>query len=129
LATLAGVPAPDRPLLDVTLVAAGGALGSLARWALTVLPGAWPTLLANLTGCFALGLLSGWLLVHRPLLRRFAGIGVLGGYTTFSTHLLDARELAQDGPQVAATYVVGTLVLCLLAAALGLATGRRLERR
>ncbi|QZY28682.1 fluoride efflux transporter FluC [Nocardioides coralli] len=123
------MPPPDRPALDVALVAAGGALGSVARWWLASLPGPWPTLVANITGCFVLGLLSGWLLVHRPRLRRFAGIGFLGGYTTFSTHLLDAQRLAGDNLLSALAYVAGTLVLCLAAAAAGLSAGRRLERR
>lgn len=123
------MPAPDRPLVDVAVVAAGGALGSVARWALSDLPGPWPTLVANVTGCFLLGLLSGWVLVHRPMLRRFAGIGMLGGYTTFSTHLLDAHDLLGDHPVSAAAYVVATLVVCLVAAGGGLALGHRLERR
>lgn len=123
------VPAPDRPLVDVAVVAAGGALGSLARWGLTALPGPWATLVANVTGCFLLGLLSGWVLVHRPMLRRFAGIGVLGGYTTFSTHLLDARELLGDGAFAAPAYVGATLLVCVASAGVGLTVGHRLERR
>lgn len=124
------MPPPDRPLADLAVVAAGGAVGSLARWALTEgLPGAVATLLANLTGCFLLGLLSGWVLVHRPMWRRFAGIGVLGGYTTFSTHLLDAHQLSTTGDAVALAYVVGTLAACLSLAAAGLRLGHRMERR
>ena len=123
------VPAPDRPLVDIAVVAAGGAIGSLARWGLTAVPSPWATLVANVTGCFVLGLVSSWFLAHRPMVRRFAGIGVLGGYTTFSTHLLDARGLAGDHVLAAAAYVVGTLVACLAAAAVGLRIGHRQERR
>lgn len=125
------VPSGREGLVDVALVAVGGALGSLARWGLDELvarPAA--TLIANVSGCLVLGLLSGWLLVHRPRLRRFAGIGVLGGFTTFSTHLLDGRELIAGGDGVAAAaYVVATLGLCLAAAAGGLVVGHRWERR
>jgi fluoride exporter len=125
-----GVPDVDRPLVDVGLVAAGGALGSLARWGVgDLLPGAWATLAANVSGCFVLGLLSGWVLVHHPALRRFAGIGVLGGYTTFSTHLLDGRGLADGGSIAPLAYVVATLATCVAVAALGLVLGHRLERR
>lgn len=117
-------------MLDVAVVAAGGAVGSLARWLLSgSLPGASATVVANVSGCLLLGVLSGWVLVHHPMWRRFAGIGVLGGFTTFSTHLLDAHDLWSTGPVGAVTYVAGTLAGCLLAAAVGLRLGHRVARR
>ena len=121
------MPDPSRARLpDAGLVALGGAVGSLARWGLAeAVPGAWATLAVNLSGCLAIGLLAGWLFVRHPRLRLLLGVGFLGGYTTFSTHLLDARGLL-DEPLRAAAYVGGTLVGCLLAAAGGLTVGRRL---
>lgn len=111
---------------DAGLVALGGALGSLARWGLAhVFPSPWATLAANVSGCFLIGLLAGWLFVRRPRLRLLCGVGLLGGYTTFSTHLLDAHDLLGE-PARAAAYVGATLVGCLLAAAAGLTVGRRL---
>jgi CrcB protein len=50
------------------------------------------------------------------LVRPFFGTGLLGGFTTFSTYAVDTRELLAAGrPAVAAAYLVGTLVLGLLA--------------
>jgi len=108
------------------LVALGGAVGSLARWGLAELsPSPWGTLAANISGSFLIGLLAGWLFVRHPRLRLLLGVGFLGGFTTFSTHLLGARDLL-DTPLTAAAYVGATLIGCLLAAAVGLVLGRRL---
>ncbi len=108
-------------------MALGGAIGSLARWGLAeASPSPWGTLTANVSGCLLLGVLAGWLFVRHPRLRLLLGVGLLGGYTTFSTHLLDAHDLLGEPLRVAA-YVAGTLVACLLAAAVGLRLGRRLD--
>ena len=107
-------------------MALGGAVGSLARWGLAAqLPGPWGTLVAHVTGCLAIGVLSAWLFVRHPRWRLLVGVGVLGGFTTFSTHLLDAHDLLEQ-PVPAAAYVGGTLVSCLAATAVGLVLGRRL---
>jgi fluoride exporter len=117
------------------LAAVGGALGALARWgvasALPSSPGGWPeaTLLVNLTGCLLLGVLVGAVSARfpgqawpRPLL----GTGVLGGYTTYSTFAVDVVRLVDDGAAaVAAGYVVASVVGGVLAAAAGMALGRR----
>ena len=116
------------PLVATALVAAGGAAGSLARWSLAeATPAPWGTLAANVSGGFLIGLLAGWLFLRHPRLWLLLGVGLLGGYTTFSTHLLDARDLVASGDGVlAAAYVGGTLALSLLAAYAGLRLGRRL---
>lgn len=107
-------------------MAVGGAVGSVLRWGLAaVSPAPWGTVAANVSGCFAIGLLTAWLFLRRPRLRLLLGVGLLGGYTTFSTHLLEAHALL-DQPGRAAAYVGGTLVGCLLAAGIGLTVGRRL---
>jgi fluoride exporter len=111
---------------DILLcIALGGALGGLARWGLAealphdpdALP--WATVLANVSGCFAIGALFVVLADRRPgshLLRPLLGTGLLGGYTTFSTYALDTRDLLAAGrPFLAAAYLVGTLVVSLLA--------------
>lgn len=119
---------PDRPppsLSDAGLVAVGGAIGSVARWGLAeIVPSPWATLAANVSGCFAIGVLAAWLFVRHPRLRLLLGVGLLGGWTTFSTHLLDARDLS--GAWTSAAYVGVTLVGGLLAAAAGIIAGRRL---
>ncbi|HUQ59823.1 CrcB family protein [Lentzea sp.] len=78
-------PRPDRPLAFVSLVSLGGGLGGVARYGLSVLvPGAWGLFLINVLGSFLIGLLMG--LVPRPLVRAFFGVGLLGGFTTFSSY-------------------------------------------
>ena len=120
---------------DVVLViAVGGALGSLARWGVGRLvpwPGSgfpWGTFAANISGSFALGVLMVLLLEvwspHRYL-RPFVGIGVLGGYTTFSTAMLEGRDLLADGQAVtAAAYLGGSLTAGLAAVGLGIVLAR-----
>jgi CrcB protein len=117
------------PLVAVVLVAVGGAAGSLARWGLAeTTPAPWGTVTVNVSGCLLIGVLAGWLFVRHPRLRLLLGIGLLGGFTTFSTHLLDAHDLLAGGDVVSAVaYVGGTLVACVAAAAAGLAVGRRLD--
>jgi CrcB protein len=120
---------------DVLLVIGlGGALGSLARYgvgqALPHDPGevAWSTMVENVTGGFALGLLMVFVTEAWPstrYLRPFLAVGVLGGYTTFSTYMLDTRALlAADRYAAAAGYLFGTLVIGLLAVWVGIVMGR-----
>jgi CrcB protein len=79
----------------------------------------WSTMTVNVTGAFAIGVLM--ILVvdvwpPSPFLRPFLGTGVLGGYTTFSTAMLDLRTLLVGGaPGSAAAYLGLSLVLGLLA--------------
>ncbi|MPY77482.1 MAG: fluoride efflux transporter CrcB [Actinophytocola sp.] len=111
-------------------VAAGGAIGSLARYGLAVAlpatPGEfpWATLLANVGGCLLIGALMAALTeAGRPhrLLRPFFGIGVLGGFTTLSTYVVEVIDAGAAGaPGVVVLYGVGTVVAALLAVAMGL---------
>lgn len=85
----------------------------------------WGTILVNVTGCFLIGFidsltgLSGRALIH-PHARQFIMIGVLGGYTTFSSFSLQTLNLVRDGQWVyAAGNVVLSVVACLVAVWLG----------
>lgn len=100
----------------LAVVAAGGAAGALARWAVvatwpTAVGGAgWGTLAVNLAGCFLLGVL-----VARAepdsLLRLGLGTGVLGGFTTFSTLMVETdRGLAAGRPGIALALLATSLV-------------------
>jgi fluoride exporter len=102
----------------LALISLGGAVGSVGRWGVAeALPHQqsafpWATALTNVTGCFALGVLMVLALEVWPpsrYLRPFFGVGVLGGYTTFSTAMLETRSLVATGrPALAAGYALGT---------------------
>lgn len=111
-------------------VALGGAVGALARFAVTVTwPGSMPVLAINVLGCLLMGLLlaatdSG---AHR-LVRPFLGTGVLGGFTTVSTYAVLTDGLLERTPLWGITYLVLTPVLAVAAAAAGTRLGRRSVR-
>jgi CrcB protein len=117
-------------------IAAGGALGSLARWGLAeAIPHApdevaWATVIENVSGTALMGLLMAFVLgpwSHTRYLRPFLAVGALGGYTTFSTYVLDARGLLASGsPLVGLGYLAGTVVAALVGVWLGVVTGRLL---
>jgi len=125
--------------LSFALVGVGGAVGGLARYALTTAfpeaPGAlpWTTWAINVTGSFLLGLLVAGLIGRRraPAWTRPAfGTGVLGGYTTFSAYAHALDVLVTDGHAgTAAGYLVLSLAGGVLAAAAGVAVGARLPAR
>jgi CrcB protein len=119
------------------LAALGGALGALARWGLAEAlpsPGGWPwaTLLVNLTGCLLLGALLAVLATRSPepsWARPFLGVGVLGGYTTYSTFAVQVVDLVDGGALLlAAGYVLVSVVGGIAAVALGAGTVRRAAR-
>jgi len=116
------------------LAALGGVLGALGRWAvasaLPVDPGGWPwaTLLVNLTGCLLIGVLLAVLLARfptSPWLRPFLAVGVLGGYTTYSTFAVETVRLVEDDrAALALGYVLASVLGGVLAVVLGLLLGR-----
>ena len=117
--------------MRLAAVAAGGALGSAARYGVGL---HWPhptaTLIVNLVGCAVLGFVVEAVPAHRRGLRLFLGPGVLGGFTTFSTYAVETRVLVADGrPGTAVAYALGTLVGALTAVYLGILAARLLDRR
>jgi fluoride exporter len=111
------------------LIFLGAGLGGLARYGLSGwIQGAsgdgfpWGTLFINVTGSLLLTTVYGVLesTAALPEWRAFLGIGILGGYTTFSTFSYEAVRLLQDGDWERATlYVVGSVLLSLAGAVLG----------
>ena len=113
-------------LLSVIYVALGGALGSVSRYLL----GTWTqslsksidfpygTLTVNLIGCFVIGFLSQLAEargVFTPEARAFVFIGILGGFTTFSSFGNDTLNLLRDGGTVNALANIGANVIVGLA--------------
>lgn len=122
----------------VVAVSLGGGLGALARYGIGLLcpavPGRfpWGTFGVNVVGCLLIGILmtvlTEVLRAHR-LVRPLLGVGVLGGFTTFSTYAVEARELLTDAPVTAIVYLVTTLIVAVLAVTAGVWLVRRLARR
>jgi CrcB protein len=113
-------------------VAVAGALGAPSRYlverAVTARTGRafpWGTWIVNVSGSLLLGFLTGLALDHglAPDARVVAGVGFLGGYTTFSTFTFETLELPADGSGRgrAAAYVGSSIAVGIGAAALGLA--------
>jgi fluoride exporter len=123
----------------VGVIAAGGALGALARYGLAVLwphhtgQFPWATFVTNGAGCLLIGVLMGligtvW--ARTRLVRPFLGVGVLGGFTTFSTYAVDGQTATQAGHAgTALLYLMASLAVGFIATFCGLAVTERLVRR
>ena len=119
--------------LRLCAVAVGGALGTLARYAVSRalavdgLGFPWPTFAVNVVGSFLLGLLITVLVERWPptrFLRAFVAVGFCGGFTTFSTMVVEAAQRGQHGRAgLAAVYLAVSLIAGLLAAAAGIGAG------
>jgi fluoride exporter len=114
------------------LVGLGGALGAVARYGVSVAVGHFwrtpfplATMLVNVSGSLAMGLLVGWLARALPPgqseIRLFVAVGILGGFTTFSAFSLDVMTLIERGDVIPAViYALGSVLLSVLALLLGL---------
>ncbi len=116
------------------LVAAGGALGAVARYGVgRLLPATgwpWPTLTVNVAGGLLMGLLAGWLAfrggTQGETIRLFAAVGLLGGFTTFSAFSLETALMIEKRQfALASGYVAASVVLSVAALFLGLIVARR----
>ena len=83
------------------------------------------TLVVNVIGSFALGIVVGRLGDRHPLTRAFVGTGVLGGFTTYSAFALQTATLLPAAPVAGLALAVVSVLLGLAAAALGLHLTRR----
>lgn len=115
------------------LVAAGGAAGAVARYGLGVQASrafgpAWPygTLIANVLGGLLMGLLAGSIWGGQERMRLLLGVGMLGGFTTFSAFSLETARMIEDRAYgQAGLYAAGSVVLSVVALFAGLAIARR----
>lgn len=118
-------------MMQVLLVALGGALGSVARYGVGFaaarwmgLGFPWGTLTVNIVGGFAMGLLAARIGPEQENLRLLLGVGILGGFTTFSAFSLETVRLMEQGPTPATLYVLASLILSVGACWLGYSLGR-----
>jgi CrcB protein len=122
-------------LLSIVFVAAGGAIGSVARYLLSTfvlrISGSlfpFGTFAVNLLGCIVFGLVVGAADQRVPLgaaPRAFLLVGVLGGFTTFSSYAFESFWLLRDGHLAAASVnIVGQVILGIAGLAIGFAIAR-----
>jgi CrcB protein len=122
----------------LVVVAVGGAIGAVARHGVDVLlPAAergFPvgTFLVNVVGCLIIGALAGLFYrarTHR-LVQPFLGVGILGGFTTFSTYTVQAVSLGlRDEVGTSFGYLLATVLAALVAVEIGLILSRGLAHR
>jgi CrcB protein len=116
---------------NIFLVMAGGAIGSALRYQLGRLctrafgmGWPWGTLAANVIGGLVMGLFAGWLAARAQgseQLRVFFAVGILGGFTTFSSFSLESWLMIERGETLSAlTYIVASVVVSIGALAAGL---------
>ena len=125
-------------MVPTLFVMAGGAIGAAMRYQLgralfrVAGPGwPWGTLAANILGGLAMGLLVGWLALRAQAggenLRLFAAVGLLGGFTTFSSFSLETMLMVERGEMMSALlYVMASVIGAVGALAIGLWFGRAL---
>lgn len=122
---------------QILAIAGGGALGAVLRFWMSngvhaLLGRGFPygTLAVNVLGCLLMGLLYVWLLERTALAaewRAFLLIGLLGGFTTFSSFSIETLTLIESGELLKAVMnVVLSVLVCLAATGIGLMMGRQL---
>ena len=115
--------------LTVVLLALAGGVGAGSRYVLDrmiTVSGGFPVgiLVVNVTGSFALGLVTGMGAFLSPEVVLVLGVGLLGGYTTFSTVSVETALMAERRERVRAwANLLGTLALAVAAAAAGIVVG------
>lgn len=122
---------------QIFLVGLGGAIGAIGRLLVGRLMGRvmgygfpWGTLTVNVFGGFFIGLLMGWLATRlspdNENLQLFLAVGILGGFTTFSSFSLEAFRLFETKAYgMAVIYVLGSVILSISAVFMGLLIARR----
>lgn len=126
--------AERRVLGAIGVVAVGGAIGSLARYAVDLAvpamgiggPFPWPTLVVNIVGCVLIGALSGSLSHDAWWVRPLVVTGLLGGFTTMSAVALETTGLMNEGSWILAAV---SLVVTLGSGLLGVLVGEWLAAR
>jgi CrcB protein len=123
----------------LAVIGAGGVVGASARYGLELLwpppdptDVPWATFAANVTGCLVLGVVMVAVTEagqRHPLWRPFLGVGIVGGYTTFSTYAVQVQQGIQaEASGLAVGYLFGTLAAALVAVTAGTMAARTLLR-
>lgn len=117
--------------MNLLLVALGGAIGSTARYGVGLAAARlfgvgfpWGTLIVNIAGGLAMGFLAARVGPDNESTRLLIGVGILGGFTTFSAFSLETVRLAQTHAASALFYVLASFILSIGACWIGLTLGR-----
>jgi CrcB protein len=121
----------------ILVIGLGGALGAISRYGVSSImnqvmghPSVTGTLIANLTGALALGLLLGFLVeraVAPEFWRSFGAVGFIGAYTTFSTFMFESADRLDNGEVLFVfSYMAGSIIAGLVLAYGGMVAGRSL---
>lgn len=118
----------------LAVIAVGGMMGASARhgvelaWPTSSGGVPWATFTVNASGCLLIGVLMVFVVEvggAHPLVRPFLGVGLLGGFTTFSTYTVEATGLLTGNhPALALGYLFGTVLAALVAVTLGVFLAR-----
>ena len=115
-------------MINCLVVGIGGFIGSIFRYLfskLTIIQGSFPfnTLLINIIGSLAIGIIAALVLKNLDFDEKtvlFLKVGICGGFTTFSTFSLESVQMLQSGKiALALTYMIASVVLCVLAVYIG----------
>lgn len=124
-------------IINFLVVAFGGAIGSCLRYGVSLCYSgthsilAIPTITVNIIGSFVIGLLFMYATTFAmsPVLRLFLFVGLLGGFTTFSSFSIETVNMLRSGYYLAATsYVLASNILGVLAALAGIALGGKIVK-
>lgn len=121
-------------MYPILYVMTGGAIGAAMRYGLSrAIPASaggwpWPTFIANICGGFLMGVLAAWLWrsgSQSESLQLFVGVGILGGFTTFSAFSLEMADMVQRGHMgTAAGYAAASVLLALGATFAGMTAAK-----
>ena len=113
--------------MGALLVFVGGGVGAVLRYGVgKLLPGAVATMAVNIIGCFLMGILAAWLMGREQgeSWRLLLGVGLLGGFTTFSAFALDFADLWRFQPATALSYAAMSVLASVAALFMGMWVGR-----
>ena len=118
------------------VIGVGGALGALARWSIGELvlavadfpPFPWGPLIANVVGCFAIGVLAPVVVRHAAWVSGLVVTGFLGGFTTYSAFAEEACALVDRGDAIGVGLAAFYVLVTMAAPAIAVALGGRLAR-
>ena len=125
-----------KAIQELLLVGCGGMFGAIARYGIALLATGWfqirfplGTLLANVLGCFLIGLLIGsGVGESNPKAKLFLGVGFLGSLTTFSTFSAETIQSTTNGfPVTSVANVVANLALGFIAVVIGIAIAKKVS--